>query len=288
MKISQAQTLSNLRAAALFAVFSLSISTQVLLANAPSGTRIGEVVEVHGLAMPSGNGKYWQWASGSDGMIGWLKQNSDGSSHQLIAQFSPPTAAGVSQNLSSLYVYDSKTGARQNLLPSSGVQPWVISWVGPAFTIFNRTVTGTTYGARGVPSAKIHTETTAMTENPSYSLLVTQLRGAEPPTASGGPSRVCTYRVALSSSRALPASMELRIFIDDAAGKTVMQDRRPITRSATIPSNALTEVGLGARYSTLPDGLYTINFEVIDRLNRQKFLTGATKAVEIKTTTGIR
>jgi hypothetical protein len=84
--------------------------------------------------------------------------------------------------------------------------------------------------------------------------------------------------------------LELRIFVDDASGKTVREERVPVQRSSTIASNAVVEIPFWARYSVLPDGLYTIKFELFDRASPTgaKFLAGATKTVELKTTTAQR
>ena len=117
----------------------------------PNTTRVGQVIDLHGLG--NANGRYVQWAgsSGGDWTTGWLKQNPDGSSHQLFARFSGGTNA--SKDLTNLFVIDVKTGVRTTLLPSTSRLNWALSWVGPDYIVLNRTTTGLFFGSRGTPSS---------------------------------------------------------------------------------------------------------------------------------------
>jgi len=255
-------------------------STNLSHANVPpASTPMGDIIEISGL--PEANGKYWRWMSGFN-ELGWLKQNPDGSSFQLIAKYS--STPGLSSTITSLRLFDTRTNTNISLLPSASSKSWVLSWVDSSFTIINRNHMGTYYGQKGIPGPTMVKEATGVVEDPSYDITLNLIKGPSAPSNNGSGSSLGTYQLTLLSNKDLGQGLEFVMDIDDSAGKTVFS--RPIGVKMPAPTREFKqELRLDGPVAALPNGKYTLNIELRNMAKQREFLGGTTKVMDIRTST---
>lgn len=266
-------------------VVSIGIFTSTSMANTPPGrtTFVSAVIELHNMPNPAANGTYFNWSFGPAGSLGWLKRNPDGSSFQLMGSFTSPNV-GLSTGLKSLYLYDSKTKLKTDLFPVRTRIPWVISWVGENYDIINRNAFGTHYGNRGIPSTKMVKEIPTVTLNNNANLVVAATQKPTPPKAGQVSSPLLGGLTVYIDSNMNLVDTELRVILDDAKGNTIHNDRVEIKYDSVL-SRGKAEHLMGPQYQILPNGQYTITFELHDMKNK-RFVSGVTHAIT-KTTGGI-
>jgi len=250
----------------------------------PRNAALGSVIQLHGMPTPNANGFYNTWAWGSDGMVGWIKQNPDGSSFQLIGHFTPPNL-GTSSSLKSLVLYDIKTGGQQTLFPPTPntINGWVVSWVGENYNILNRTSNGLSYGSRGKPGSTIVREISD-TSSPGINVAIQRTASAAPPApnAISAPT-LGSYTLSISSPAPLP-HLELVAIIDNSKGEMVHRENVQLGPRIPNARTASATYTLGGKFLAQPDGEYIINFELQDKQSK-KFLKGTSDLLIKRTLT---